>query len=45
MVTTAWGGAHDADLTVLLIDARKGLDDETEAIVGKLAERQRQENS
>jgi GTPase len=38
MVTTAWGGAQDADLTVLLIDARKGLDDENDAIVGKLAD-------
>lgn len=38
MVTTAWSGAQDADLTVLLIDARKGLDDENDAIVGKLAE-------
>ena len=28
MVTTAWSGAHDADLTVLLIDARKGIDEE-----------------
>ncbi len=36
MVTTAWGGAHDADLTVLLIDARKGLDDENDAIIGKM---------
>ncbi len=38
MVTTAWSGAQDADLTVLLIDARKGLDEENEAILGKLAE-------
>ena len=38
MVTTAWGGAQDADLTVLLIDARKALDDENDAIVGKLAD-------
>lgn len=38
MVTTAWSGAHDADLTVLLIDARKGIDDENDAIVRKLAE-------
>ena len=38
MVTTAWGGAQDADLTVLLIDARKGLDEENDAIVGKLAD-------
>jgi GTP-binding protein Era len=38
MVTTAWSGAQDADLTVLLIDARKGLDEENDAIVRKLAE-------
>jgi GTP-binding protein Era len=37
MVTSAWAGAHDADLTGLLIDARKGLDEEAEAIVAKLA--------
>ncbi len=36
MVTSAWSGAHDADLTGLLIDARKGLDEENEAIVAKL---------
>ncbi len=36
MVTTAWGGAHDADIVVLLIDARKGLDDEAASILGKL---------
>jgi GTP-binding protein Era len=38
MVTTAWSGAHDADLVTLLIDARKGLDDEVEAILTKLAD-------
>ena len=38
MVTSAWSGAHDADLTGLLIDARKGLDGETEAILKKIAE-------
>ena len=27
MVTTAWSGAHEADLVGVLIDARKGLDD------------------
>jgi len=37
MVTTAWGGAADADLVALLIDARKGLTDEVEAILQKLA--------
>jgi len=38
MVTTAWSGAHDADLVALLVDARKGLDDEVEAILTKLAD-------
>src|SRR5256885_17026617 len=38
MVTTAWGGAHDADIVVLLIDAKKGIDDEAEAILAKLAD-------
>jgi GTP-binding protein Era len=38
MVTTAWCGAHDADLVGVLIDARKGLEKEAEAILGKLAE-------
>ena len=38
MVTTAWSGAHDADLTAVLIDARKGLEEESEAILDKLAD-------
>jgi GTP-binding protein Era len=38
MVTTAWGGAHDADLVAVLIDAKKGLDDDAEVILQKLAE-------
>jgi GTP-binding protein Era len=38
MVTTAWGSAHDADIVALLIDAKKGLDDEATAILDKLAE-------
>jgi len=38
MVTTAWGGAHDADLVALLIDAKQGLDEEAEAILMKLGE-------
>jgi GTP-binding protein Era len=38
MVTTAWSGAHDADLTGVLIDARKGLEEESEAILDKLSE-------
>jgi GTPase len=38
MVTTAWGGAHDADIVAVLIDAKKGLDDEAEALLTKLDE-------
>src|ERR1044072_5904213 len=38
MVTTAWSGAHDADIVVLLIDAKKGLDKEAEAILGRQGE-------
>lgn len=38
MVTTAWSGAHDADLVCLLLDARKGIDEEAEAVFGRLAE-------
>jgi GTPase len=37
MVTTAWGGAHDADLVGLLIDAKRGLDEESEGILARLA--------
>jgi GTP-binding protein Era len=38
MVTTAWGGAHDADIVALLIDAKKGIDDEAESVLTKLSE-------
>ena len=38
MVTTAWGGAKDADLVAVLIDARKGIDDEAAALFDVLAE-------
>jgi GTP-binding protein Era len=38
MVTSAWAGAHDADLVGLLVDARKGLDEDVDTIVTKLAE-------
>ncbi len=37
MVSTAWSGAHDADLVCMLIDARAGIDDEADAILEKLA--------
>jgi len=36
MVDTAWSGARDADLTALLIDARKGIDEEAERIIERL---------
>jgi GTPase len=38
MVTSAWGGAGDADVVCLLVDARKGLDEEVEAILARLPE-------
>jgi GTPase len=38
MVSTAWGGARDADLVGVLIDARKGLDEEAEALLAQLPE-------
>lgn len=37
MVSTAWSGAHDADLVCVLLDARAGIDDEADAILTKLA--------
>jgi len=37
MVTSAWSGAGDADVVALLIDARKGLDEEAQDIISKLA--------
>src|SRR6516165_12042725 len=36
MVSTAWSGAHDADLVCVLLDAKVGLDDEAESIFGKV---------
>jgi GTP-binding protein Era len=38
MVTTAWSGAHEADLIGVLIDARKGIDEEAEALLARLAD-------
>src|SRR5258707_4816397 len=37
MVSTAWSGAHDADLVCVLLDAKAGIDEEAEAILEKLA--------
>ena len=36
MVTNAWAGAHDADIICVLIDAKRGLDEETDAILDTL---------
>jgi GTPase len=36
MVASAWGGANDADVVALLIDARKGVDDEAQEILRAL---------
>lgn len=33
MVTSAWGGAGDADAVALVLDSRKGVDEEAEAII------------
>jgi GTPase len=38
MVAVAWSGAHDADSVALIVDAKRGLDDETTAIGAKLAD-------
>ena len=38
MVTAAWGGAGDADAVALLVDSRKGVNEELETILGRLAE-------
>ena len=38
MVTSAWGGAADADIVALLIDAKQGLDEEAAAILDQLGQ-------
>jgi GTP-binding protein Era len=38
MVAVAWSGAHDADIVALMIDAKRGLDEEGAAIAAKLAD-------
>src|ERR1700755_3440611 len=37
MVSTAWSGAHDADLVCVLLDAKAGLDEEADRILTKVA--------
>jgi GTPase len=41
MVAAAWAGAQDADETVLLVDAARGVDRDTRRILDRLAERRR----
>ena len=41
MVAAAWAGASDADVTVLLVDAAHGVDDDTRRIVERLEQARR----
>ena len=36
MVRSAWNGVGDADIIVLVVDAKRGFDDETSSIIAKL---------
>src|SRR5690606_28265236 len=38
MVTTAWGGAKDADIVAFLIDAERGIKGDAETILDRLGE-------
>jgi GTPase len=38
MVSTAWSGAHDADLVCVLLDAKAGVDEEADAILKRLSD-------
>jgi GTP-binding protein Era len=38
MVSNAWSGAHDADIAAVLIDAKRGLDEEADALFEGLAD-------
>jgi GTPase len=42
MVAAAWSGAEDADQTILLVDAARGVDRDTQRIVDRFAERGRE---
>jgi GTP-binding protein Era len=41
MVTAAWSGAHDADIVVVLIDANRGIDRDSQRIIDGLGEQNR----
>ncbi|MBR1605850.1 MAG: GTPase Era [Alphaproteobacteria bacterium] len=36
MISSAWDGSGDADITALVVDAKRGFDDETQSIIAKL---------
>lgn len=36
MVASSWNGVGDADVVVLVVDAKRGFDDETQSIIAKL---------
>jgi GTP-binding protein Era len=38
MVGTAWGSTQDADVVALLVDSRKGAQEDDEAVLGRLAD-------
>lgn len=38
MVKAAWGGAGEADIIVLLVDAQRHIDDETRGLIARLAD-------
>jgi GTPase len=38
MVTTAWGGAEDADIVGVLVDAKRGVDEDTAALLRRVAD-------
>lgn len=42
MVASAWSGAKDGDILVLVVDAKRGFDDETRAIINELNKQGRQ---
>ena len=42
MVAAAWGGARDADIVVVLVDAKRGIDNDTQRILDGLKGRGRQ---
>jgi GTPase len=41
MVAAAWAGAEDADIVVVLVDAARGFDDDTRAILDRLKQAKR----